>query len=82
MPNILQIITAVNHIIPGSYLVGGAVRDYLLKQEVKDYDFATALTPDEVESKLRIAGRRPFLIGKKFLFKKKIVLQILRTLNS
>ena len=30
------------------YLVGGAVRDILLNKEIKDYDFATNLTPEEI----------------------------------
>jgi poly(A) polymerase len=31
-----------------------------------DYDFATPLHPDEVEARVRAAGRRPYLVGKKF----------------
>ena len=48
------------------YLVGGAVRDYLLEREVTDYDFATPLTPEEVEALVRASGRRPYLVGKRF----------------
>ena len=32
----------------GIFIVGGAVRDWLLKREVKDWDFATNLTPEEI----------------------------------
>lgn len=31
------------------YVVGGAVRDWVLKREVKDWDFATNLTPEEMK---------------------------------
>ena len=48
------------------YLVGGAVRDYLLGREVVDYDFATPLPPAEVEAIVRRSGRRPYLVGKRF----------------
>jgi len=61
-----QIIKAVNEIISPVYLVGGACRDILLYKEPKDYDFTTPLSPDEIEDRVRKAGRRPYLIGKKF----------------
>lgn len=48
------------------YLVGGAVRDTLLDKPVKDWDFTTPASPDEIESAVLKAGRKPFLIGKKF----------------
>jgi putative nucleotidyltransferase with HDIG domain len=31
------------------YIVGGAVRDLILKREVKDWDFTTNLTPEEMQ---------------------------------
>jgi putative nucleotidyltransferase with HDIG domain len=31
------------------YVVGGAVRDWLLKREIKDWDFATNLTPEKMK---------------------------------
>jgi putative nucleotidyltransferase with HDIG domain len=31
-----------------------------------DYDFATPMHPDEVEARVRAAGKRPYLVGKKF----------------
>jgi tRNA nucleotidyltransferase (CCA-adding enzyme) len=49
-----------------TYLVGGSVRDTLLNKESKDYDFATAMLPDEVEAKVKAAGRRAYAVGKKF----------------
>jgi len=31
------------------YIVGGAVRDLMLGREVKDWDFTTNLTPEEMK---------------------------------
>lgn len=56
----------VNKTIEPVYMVGGSVRDELLGKQPKDYDFATPLKPDEIEEKVRAAGRRPFLTGKRF----------------
>ena len=36
------------------YLVGGAVRDSLLKKPIKDWDLATDATPDEVIQMLKV----------------------------
>ena len=47
-------------------LVGGSVRDIVLGREPKDWDYCTPLSADEVEQKIRDAGRKPYLIGKKF----------------
>ncbi len=33
-----------------AYVVGGSVRDYLLKRETKDHDIATSASPDEIEA--------------------------------
>lgn len=56
----------VQKIISPIYLVGGAVRDEILGRSPKDFDFTTPLTPDEIESAIRKAGRKPYLIGKRF----------------
>jgi poly(A) polymerase len=48
------------------YLVGGSVRDIVLGQEAKDFDFTTPMLPDEVEAKVKASGRRAYAIGKKF----------------
>lgn len=56
----------VRAIVDPVYLVGGCVRDKLLGLTPKDYDFATPLTPDEIEAAIRKAGRRPYLVGKRF----------------
>ena len=47
-----------------AYIVGGAVRDYLLGKTPKDYDIATNATPEEVR---RVFGRRSCqIIGRRF----------------
>ena len=46
-----------------AYLVGGAVRDLLLGREPKDYDLATAATPEQVKA---VFGRRARTIGRRF----------------
>lgn len=48
------------------YLVGGAVRDELLGADSKDFDFATPLSPDEIEQRIREFGRKPYITGKRF----------------
>lgn len=46
------------------YLVGGAVRDILLKKEPKDFDFCSELTTEEVKEQLK-GKHRAYLIGEK-----------------
>lgn len=48
------------------YLVGGSVRDIVMGNEPKDYDFTTPMLPDDVEKAVQKAGRRSYAIGKKF----------------
>lgn len=47
-------------------LVGGSVRDIILDKEPKDWDYCTPLKPDTIEERVRAAGRRPYLTGKRF----------------
>lgn len=47
-------------------LVGGCIRDYLLRKPIHDWDMTTPLTPDEVESALKKAGIEFISIGKKY----------------
>lgn len=61
-----MIIAEVEKIIPEVYLVGGSVRDLILGLEPHDYDFTTPLSPDEIESLIKNAGRKSYAIGKKF----------------
>lgn len=46
------------------YLVGGSVRDIVMGNEPKDYDFTTPLTPEEMKVKVKAAGRRVYNIGR------------------
>ena len=48
------------------YLVGGSVRDLVMGNTPKDYDFTTSLLPDEMTEKVKAAGRRVYTIGEKF----------------
>lgn len=48
------------------YQVGGSVRDAIMGREPKDLDYCTPLTPDEIELAIRKAGRKPYLVGKRF----------------
>ena len=48
------------------FVVGGAVRDFLLKKEIKDYDLATDAVPDKVEEMMKKAGLRTLPTGKAF----------------
>lgn len=61
-----EILLQVNNIVSPVYLCGGACRDELMGKEITDYDFATPLTPEIVEQKIRQAGKRPILVGKRF----------------
>lgn len=59
-------IATIEAIVSPVYLVGGAVRDQLLGLESIDFDFATPLSPEEIEAAIRQAGKRPFITGKRF----------------
>ena len=45
-----------------AYIVGGAVRDLLVKRRPKDFDVATDATPEQVKALFR----RAFIIGRRF----------------
>jgi len=61
-----KILKEVGNIISPVYLVGGCVRDHLLGLTPKDWDLTTPLLPEEIEHRIREAGRRPYLTGKRF----------------
>lgn len=48
------------------FAVGGCVRNILLQCAIKDYDFTTSSTPDEIETAVRNAGKKAYTIGKKY----------------
>jgi putative nucleotidyltransferase with HDIG domain len=56
----------VSSVVSPVFLVGGSVRDALLDRPLGDFDFTTPLGPDAIEARVRDAGRRPYLVGKKF----------------
>jgi poly(A) polymerase len=59
--NALQVINHINHHGFQAYLVGGSVRDLLLRKIPKDFDVATNATPQQVKKlfrNARIIGRR------------------------
>ena len=66
MEHALEVYNAVAAVVDPVYLVGGSVRDVLMGRECSDYDFTTPLVPDRIEAAVREAGRRPYLIGKKY----------------
>ena len=62
-PHIYPIISKLQNAGYETYLVGGAVRDLLIKREPKDYDISTSATPEQIRSvfgkrRCRIIGRR------------------------
>ena len=48
------------------FLVGGSVRDIVMGNEAKDYDFTTPMLPEEMKERVKAAGRRVYTIGEKF----------------
>jgi tRNA nucleotidyltransferase (CCA-adding enzyme) len=56
----------VEAIVSPVYQVGGSVRDELLGKTPVDFDFATPLSPDEIEAAIKAAGKRAYNIGKRF----------------
>lgn len=48
------------------YAVGGCVRDYIMGNEPKDYDFCTPAEPDEIERLIKADKRKAYLTGKRF----------------
>lgn len=48
------------------YLVGGSVRDIVMGNTPKDYDFCTPMLPEDIAEKVKAAGRRVYTIGERF----------------
>lgn len=59
----LYIIRKLNDAGYTAYLVGGGVRDLLVKREPKDFDISTSARPQEIK---KIFKRNCFLIGRRF----------------
>ena len=59
--NALKVLYRLNEAGYASYLVGGGVRDLLLRQNPKDFDIATNASPEEIKAlfkNCRLIGRR------------------------
>ena len=63
-PYICQIVSQLQNAGYETYLVGGAVRDILIKREPKDYDISTSATPEQIRSVF--GKRRAIIIGRRF----------------
>lgn len=61
-----SVVAEVESLLGDVYLVGGSVRDAQLGEQPKDYDFCTPMAPDEIESKVKAAGKRAYSTGKRF----------------
>lgn len=61
-PNALKVLYRLNKAGYAAYLVGGSVRDLLLKRKPKDFDVATDAHPEEVKALFRNSR----LIGRRF----------------
>lgn len=65
LPEYIQwILSKLEENLYKAYVVGGAVRDFLLGLRPSDYDIATSATPDEIESVFQ--GERLLFVGKSF----------------
>jgi len=62
-PDALDIIFQLQEHGHEAFLVGGGVRDLLLKKQPKDFDISTSASPEEIK---KIFQRRCLLIGKRF----------------
>lgn len=59
----LYVIERLRHAGHSAYLVGGSVRDLLLKKKPKDFDISTSARPEQVK---KIFQRQCLLIGRRF----------------
>ncbi|MBN2795858.1 MAG: CCA tRNA nucleotidyltransferase [Clostridia bacterium] len=48
--NVLEILSTLENSGYEAYIVGGAVRNYMLKHPIKDWDITTSATPDVIQS--------------------------------
>ncbi len=61
---ITEIIASLQNAGFEAYIVGGAVRDFLLDRQPKDYDISTSATPEQIRRVFR--HRRTMIIGRRF----------------
>lgn len=62
--HIVEIIEALQKAGFEAYIVGGAVRDFLLDRQPKDYDLSTSATPEQIRRVFH--KRRALIIGRRF----------------
>jgi poly(A) polymerase len=62
-PDAIQVIKRLRDGGYSAYLVGGSVRDLLIKRSPKDYDISTSARPEEIK---QIFQRQCLLIGRRF----------------
>lgn len=63
-PRVTEVVARLQNAGYESYIVGGAVRDFLLDRTPKDYDISTSATPEQVKAVFR--DRRTLIIGRRF----------------
>ncbi len=61
-PDALKVISRLKQFNHSAYVVGGAVRDFLLDQVPKDFDVVTSATPNQIKK----IFRNCFIIGRRF----------------
>jgi len=66
MASLDQVIDIVERILDPVYLVGGSVRDSIMHKSSPDFDFTSPLLPDDIEQRVKEAGYRTYLVGKRF----------------
>ena len=63
-PRVTEVVARLQNAGYEAYIVGGAVRDFLLDRTPKDYDISTSATPEQVKAVFR--DRRTLIIGRRF----------------
>ena len=63
-PYIVEIVSRLQEAGYEAYVVGGAVRDFFLNRQPKDYDLSTSATPEQIRKVFR--DRHVLIIGKRF----------------
>src|ERR1700722_1835508 len=62
-PDAVYVIKKLRNAGFSAYLVGGGVRDLLIKKSPKDYDISTSAKPEEIK---QVFQRNCLLIGRRF----------------
>ena len=65
--NLLQVFLLLKNESPNNYLVGGCVRDYLMRRLPKDFDIVTDVSMDRIEEIFKANGWEVDAVGKNFL---------------